>query len=191
MMARLSGLDQYLDPGLTLALPGPDGAERDYVIPLPSAELGLWCRRIAESAGEVSAASTERELREATDRARARVEALPKLPGDLSFEERLLGDAHPRMLADRVPDPYVQFAAQTVYVWIIGGEEAAERWWTSGGRPPAPGPVPNRADRRAARGGTSTAAADATREPASTSGTTSRRRSGRRRQGGKSPGQRS
>lgn len=188
-MARLSGLDQYLDPRLTLALPGPDEVERDYVIPLPSSELGLWCRRIAEVAGNISATATAAELREAGERARARVESLPKLPGDASFDERLLGHALKQMMADGVPDPYVQFAAQVVYVWIIAGEEGAERFWKAGGRPPAEGPVPNRADRRATRhGGTSTAEAAATRKAASGSGTKSRRRAGQRRKGTASPG---
>ncbi|WP_425413414.1 DUF7426 family protein [Micromonospora pallida] len=27
----------------------------------------------------------------------------------------------------------------TAYLWIIAGEEAAQRYWTSGGRPEAPG----------------------------------------------------
>lgn len=172
-MARLANLDQYLDPRLILALPGPDEVERDYAIPLPDSVLGLWCRRIAETAGEVNSASTDEELREAA----ARAEELPSLPGDLSFEEQLLGSAYAQMLADRVPDPYVQFAAKVVYVWIITGEEGAERFWKAGGRPPAPGPG-NRAERRAATRTNSTAPAAGIPRQGSSSGTTSRGRSG-------------
>lgn len=189
-MARFDEIDQYLNPGLELTVRG-----KVYTVPLPSAALGLWCRRMAQSAGEVTAATSDEELRAAGERAVARAKNLPTLPGgkDVTFEERMLGDTYAEMIADDVPDPYVLFCAQTAYIWIIGGEVAAERYWTSGGRPEARGPVPNRADRRrAARAGaTSTAAADATPSPASTSGTTSRRPSGQRRRGSRSRGRRS
>lgn len=186
-MARFDDLDQYLNPGLELTVRG-----KVYTVPLPSAALGLWCRRMAQSAGEVTAATSDEELRAAGERAVARAKTLPPLPGeDLTFEERMLGDTYAEMLADEVPDPYVLFCAQTVYIWIIGGEAAAEKFWTSGGRPEAAGPG-NRAQRRAARrGGTSTAEAATTPPPASTSGTTSHRQSGRQRKGGRSPGRRS
>lgn len=191
-MARFGDLDQYLDPHLTLAFKGRDGVERDYLIPLPSAELGLWCRRIAETAGEVTAASTDEELREAADRAAKRVEGLPALDRDKSFEEQLLGDAFPAMIRDGVADPYVMFAAKTVYVWIIAGEEGAERWWRAGGRPEGVSPA-NRQERRAQRrtGGNRTAEAGVTSALASTSGTTSPTSSGRRRRGRRSRGRKS
>lgn len=183
-MPRFDDLDRYFDPGLTLTVRG-----KEYVLPLPSAELGLWCRRIAEAAGAVNEASTPEEM----DAAVARVHALPTLPGDLTLPERTLGDVYQLMVADGVPDPYIIFCGNTAYVWIIGGEQSAEAYWTSGGRPEALGPG-NRAQRRAARaGGTSTAAAAATRPQGSTSGTSTRKRSrsrGRGR-GHRSPGGRS
>lgn len=191
-MARFGNLDQYLDPHLTLALKGKDGQERDYLIPLPSAELGLWCRRIAQTAGEVTAASSDEELRQAGDRAAARAKDLPVLDGDLSFDERLLGSAYPQMITDGVADPYVMFAAKTVYVWIIAGEEGAERWWRAGGRPEAPSPA-NRQERRALQrtGGSRTAEAGGTNAPRSTSGTTSPTSSSKSRRGRRSRGRRS
>ncbi|MET0492920.1 MAG: hypothetical protein ABW000_07280 [Actinoplanes sp.] len=181
-MATFSDLDAYFSPGLTLTVLGGE-----YTLPLPSAELGLWCRRIAQSAGEVSAASTDEELEEATGRAAARVEALPVLADDLTFEQRLLGPAYERMLADKVPDPYIQFCAQTAYIWIIAGEDAAARYWTSGGHPEKAAGPNNRAGRRAAAK-TSTGAANVTPSPVSTSGTSSRRKSRRSGRGGRTPG---
>jgi hypothetical protein len=177
MATTLTDLDRYFSPGLTLTVLG-----REYTVPLASAELGLWCRRLAQITGELHAASTEAEMQAVVDR----IEALPQLPGgdDLSLPERVLGDAYERMVNDQVPDPYIQFCAQTAYIWIIGGEEAAERFWTSGGRPEGWGPA-NRRERRAAhrQGGssttTSTAAASTTPSPGSGNGTSSRK-SGRR-----------
>ena len=172
MATKLHDLDEYFKPGLTLTVRG-----KEYTVPLPSAELGLWCRRVAAAAGELHAASTEQEIQAVIDH----INSLPELPGGrgATLPERVLGDAYQQMVADGVPDPYIQFCAQTAYVWIIGGEEAAARYWTSGGRPEAWSPTLNRAQRRATAraGGTSTGAAAATRSRASTSGTTSRTRS--------------
>lgn len=173
MGARLDDLDAYWSPGLTLTVKG-----REYTLPLPSAELGLWCRRLAEVTGEVHNASSEQEIQAAV----ARIEALPQLPGDLSLPERVLGDVYQQMAADQVPDPHIQFCGQTGYIWIIGGEDAAERYWTSGGRPEAQRPT-NRQERRAQTGGNRTAGDGKTPPPASTSGTTSLPPPGRRNRG--------
>lgn len=169
MGRKFGDLDEYWSPGLTLTVCG-----REYVLPLPSGELGLWCRRVAAVAGEVNAASTEQEIAAAV----AAVEEIPELPGRLTLHERVLGNVYQMMLRDEVPDPYIQFCGQTGYIWIIGGEEAAERYWTSGGRPEAMRPA-NRQTRRAQTraGKTSTAAAAGTRSRASTSGTKSPRKS--------------
>ncbi|MFG2059664.1 hypothetical protein ACGFI9_37200 [Micromonospora sp. NPDC048930] len=180
MGAKLGDLDEYWSPGLTLTVKG-----KEYTVPLASAELGLWCRRIAQITGDIHGASTEAEMQAAV----ARIEALPDLPGDLSLEERVLGPVYQQMVDDKVEDPYIQFSGQTGYIWIIAGEEAAERYWTSGGRPEAWGPVPNRADRRAGR--TSTGAAGTTKPQASTSGTTSPTRSSGRGRARGSRGRRS
>lgn len=169
MGARFGDLDEYWSPGLTLTVKG-----REYVVPLASAELGLWCRRLAQVTGDVHTASTEAEMQAAVDR----IEALPELPGgpDVSLPERVLGPVYQQMANDQIPDAYIQFAGQTAYLWIIGGEDAAARYWTSGGRPEAPGPG-NRAQRRAKTPTPSTAVASGTRPPASTSGTSTRQRS--------------
>lgn len=169
MGRKFGDLDEYWSPGLTLTVRG-----REYVLPLPSGELGLWCRRVASVAGEVNAASTEDEVAAAV----AAIDEIPELPGKLTLHERVLGDVYQQMLDDEVPDPYIVFCGQTAYVWILAGEERAEAFWTSGGRPEAMRPA-NRQERRAQTraGKTSTAAAAATKSRASTSGTRSPRTS--------------
>lgn len=169
MGAKLGDLESYFDPGLTLTVLG-----REYVVPLPSAELGLWCRLVAQAAGEVHAASTEQEMVAAVER----IDGLPELPGgkDVSLPERVLGGVYPQMVKNKVPDPFIQFCGATAYVWILAGEEAAERYWYSGGRPEAWGPV-NRQERRAATKKTRTAAGSVTKPRASTSGTKSPKKS--------------
>lgn len=169
MAGKFGDLDQYWQPGLTLTV-----RDKEYVLPLPSAELGLWCRRVASVAGEVSAAGSAEEVQAAVDA----VDALPELPGGkgITLHERVLGDAYQQMVADQVPDPYIQYCGATAYLWILAGEEAAQRYWTSGGRPEAPGPA-NRQERRASGQKTRTGGAAETPLPASTSGTTTRPRS--------------
>ncbi|GAA1395142.1 hypothetical protein ACFQZ4_24185 [Catellatospora coxensis] len=188
MGVRFADLDEYYSPGLELPVRGTV-----YTVPLPSGELGLWCRRIAQTAGEVGSADTPEEMEAAAERARERVAALPPLPGgEKPFDELMLGGAYAEMLKNAVPDPYIQFCAQTAYWWIVGGEEAARRYWESGGRPEARGPG-NRAQRRAARraaGGTSTAEAAETPSAASSSGTSTPSRSSGRSRGRRSRGRR-
>jgi len=187
MASKFSDLDEYFSPGLTLTVRG-----KEYTLPLPSGELGLWCRRLATLTGEIHAASSEEEIQAAVDA----IESLPELPGGkhVSLPERVLGDVYGQMLADRLEDPYIQFCGQTAYIWIIAGEDAAKRYWESGGRPEAVSPA-NRQARRAqhrkaaSSPTTSTAAANTTRSPGSGTGTSSRR-SGRRR-GSRSRGRKS
>lgn len=188
MPTTLHDLDQYFEPGLTLTVQG-----HQYTVPLPSAELGLWCQRVATAAGAINAASSDAEIQAAV----AQVEKLPELDGDLTLAQRMLGPAYDQMVAARVPHPYLEFCGATAYVWTVAGEEAAERFWIAGGRPEALRPTPNnRAERRAAQqrktGGTRTAAETATPKAGSTSGTTSPPTSPssgkRKRRGGRSRG---
>jgi hypothetical protein len=183
MGTELGELSEYFSPGLTLTVLG-----REYVVPLPSAELGLWCRMLAQATGEIHAASTPEEI----EAALRRVQDLPELPGtkDQTFAQRMLREAYEQMLAGKVPDPYIEFCARTAYIWLIADEETAERYWKSGGNPEALRPAMNRAERRAAArtGGSRTDAATETRPRASTNGTNSQRRSPRRETRNGSPG---
>lgn len=182
-MPQFDGLTGYFDPGLILAgVPGRDKVERSYPIPLASAELGLWCRLVAQTTGTISEDSTEEELREAA----AAIEALPDLPGGkhLTLSQRMLGSAYAAMVADGVADPYIEYCGITAYFYVLGGEQAASRWWRSGGRPEALSPAANRAQRRAAKkapakatGGSRTAGATATPSRGNSSGTKSPRKS--------------
>ncbi len=166
-MERFTELEEHFQPGLELTVKG-----RQYVVPLASAELGLWCRLIAKITGQITAASTDGEMRAAAEG----IESLPSLPGDSgeTLAQRTLGAAYGQMTADRVPDPYIEYCGITAYMWIVGGEEAARRWWYSGGNPESAARG-NRAERRT--GGNSTAGAAKTNRAGYTSGTNSRRRS--------------
>lgn len=179
-MTKFGDVTQYFDPGLELTVKG-----KDYKIPLPSAELGLWCRTMM-AVNEITDESTDEQLQAAANQ----VAKLPPLPGPKTMPEHLLGSAHAEMVADGVEDPYIEFCAMTAFFWIIGGEDAARRYWVSGGRPEARGPG-NRASRRAAARKTATAAATATPQRASSSGTSSPTRSGRNGRRGGSRGRRS
>jgi hypothetical protein len=174
-VAKLSGLGNYFNPGLELGgVPGRDDVERDYVVPLASAELGLWCQMVAEVSGRIHAASTPDEIKDVVDRIE---NDLPDLDGGpLTMAQRTLGKAYDQMVADGVSHAHIQYCGATAYAWIVGGEEAAERYWTSGGRLGEAARPANRQERRAV-GQTSTAAANGTNTPASTSGTRSPNRS--------------
>lgn len=180
MGLKLAELDEYFDPGMELTVLGVE-----YVVPPVSAAIGLWCRRISSHAGAdvPDEDTTGDELVEASKRVRAVAQETPAPPGinpATPFEVILLGTALDEMVANDVPDPYVQFCAQTHFWRILGGDKAAERYWTSGGNPQPAGPA-NRQERRAvakakprkASGSrtTGTAAARTTRSRASGTGT--------------------
>lgn len=195
MGLKLTELDEYLDPSMSLTVLG-----REYQVQPVSGEMGLWCRRLAVRAGaEVTDESTGDDLAEATERVLGEADALPPPPGDpaSTFEERLLADAMHAMIADQVPDPYIQFCAQTAYWRVLGGDRAAELYWTSGGNPQRSGPA-NRQERRAAAkraasgsGTMRTGAARTTRSRASGTGTSTPSTSGKSRPAKPSRGTRS
>lgn len=185
MGTRFGDLDRYYDPGLILTVKG-----RDYLIPLASAEVGLWCRRLVPATTRLHQASTDEQARRAVEE----IEALPVPPGldGLTLPELLLGNAYRQMTADGVEDAYIQYCGVTALMYVLGGEDLARRWWESGGRPEAVGPG-NRAERRARRkGGSSptTNTEEGIMTPSRDSGTgMNSRRNGHR--GSKSTGRRS
>jgi len=168
MATELGELGDFLDPGLALKING-----KRYVVPLPSAEVGLWCQLTIEAAGTIKASDSKEEIAAAV----ARVNAMPQSKDKVTLAQRLLGPVHAEMLADQAPHHLVQFAGEIAWVWIIGGEEAAERYYRAGGRPEAMRPT-NRQERRAApkkaAGGSRTGAGAKTPSAASGSGTRSR-----------------
>lgn len=178
MPTLLTDLDEYFSPGLVLTVLG-----KRYTVPLPCAELGLWCQRIAQAGGAIQAADSPAEVQAAVDR----VNKLPELDGDLSLAQRVLGSVYDELVADKVPHPYVEYCGATAFAWIVAGEDAAARYWASGGRPEAGSPA-NRKERRAATQKTSTGGVSETSSRASTSGTSSRTRSAKRGAGRRSRG---
>ncbi|BAL85463.1 hypothetical protein AMIS_2430 [Actinoplanes missouriensis 431] len=187
-MAKLSGLREYFNPELTLAVPDRHGVEREYVIPPASAELGLWCQMLAEVTGRLRTATAPEELQEVFDSIENELPQLGK--GIRTLEQRTLSTAYDLMVADGVLHEHIKFCGRVAYLWIVRDEDEAERYWKSGGRPgEAPGPA-NRAERRAA-GRTNTAAAAETPKPGSSSTTRSRNGSSRNRRARGGRGQRS
>ncbi|MBN1172128.1 MAG: hypothetical protein JXA67_08130 [Micromonosporaceae bacterium] len=181
-MKRLADLDAFLagdEPGLELIIGG-----RVYTVPPPDAATGLWCQRVTVAAGHLRAAATEAEASAAA----ARIDQIADLDGDLTLPERVLGPAHAAMVAGGVDHARLRIAAMTALLWIVSGDEAAEAYWTSGGRPEALRPADNRAERRAS---SSTGGAATTKPLASTSGTKPPNTSGGKKRGRRSRGRRS
>ncbi|WP_439676002.1 DUF7426 family protein [Embleya sp. MST-111070] len=136
-------------------LPLPIG-DRVYVVPAPSAEIGLRTQALIHAAAVAADGGRidEEVLGDAAER-------------DLYRE--VLGTAHDEMLAAGVKWPALKHAAITAMVWIAQDRAAAEIYWNSGGDPNRA--APNRAARRANPSG----AASKTRSRGSTSGTSTRK----------------
>lgn len=174
-MRDLGSLDDYLVgellPGLRLSVLG-----REYTVdPVPAA-VGLWCQRLV--------GASDRIRRAADDRERTRLEAerdriIESIPDGLTYSEWLIGKhLHQALVDDGVDGHRIAIITSTVMIWVTAGDDAAERFWRSGGRPEPQGPK-NRAQRRETRSG-NTGAASTTSTPASGSGTTSRRKHSQR-----------
>ncbi len=161
MTDNFGALDALLDSGLKFTLRG-----KAYTIQPVDGLTGLWCQRLAEVAGGVHTAETDEEMAAAV----ARVEALPKLEGELTLVERMLGDLYNELIADGVHHEAIKVLGKAAYIWVIADAEKAKRFLDAGGRPESL--APNRAARRQSR---ATAGAKSTRKPASTSTTKSRK----------------
>ncbi|MFD7508119.1 hypothetical protein ACFV5N_02045 [Streptomyces sp. NPDC059853] len=144
-------LDDFLDESITLPIGG-----RTYVIPAPSAEVGLRVQAMVQAAAI------------AADGGRVRDQVLDDSAEHDHYRD-VLGTAYEQMLDDGVNWPALKHAALTAMVWITQDRATAERFWASGGDPKAG--APNRAARRQQdrSGGAST-----TRSAGSTSGTSGR-----------------
>lgn len=162
MTTRFGELNEFFDPGLEFTIAG-----KPYRIDPPSAEVGVWCHRVAIVAGGVNRAKTDAEIAAAVERVQALPDELPE--GKDTVEQVVLGDTYDRLVADGVDHARIRFLFQVAMTWVVHGEDMAAELWNTGGRPEAQ--APNRADRRASR---STGVAGSTRRRGSTSGTTSR-----------------
>ncbi len=162
MSTDFGALDALFSPGIDFTLKGTK-----YTIEPPSAQVGLWCERVAQVAGGVRAAETEDDMAAAV----ARIEALPTLDdGELTMAQRVLGDLYTRLVDDGINHAWIKLIANAAFFWIVIDEDAARRYIEAGGRPEAM--APNRAARRQSP---ATGGAAKTRKPASSSGTRSRK----------------
>ncbi len=177
MGLNLGDLDQYLDDTFTLTVRGVE-----YEVQAASAELGLWCRALAARVGGELVDGAE--MVAAGERAAEEAEQIPPPPGvdkNTPFEEVILGaETVAQMVDNKVRDTELRICATTAYYRILGGDEAARRYWEAGGDPNRLSPT-NRQERRAAAKAkprkasgsrtTGTAAARTTRTRASGTGT--------------------
>lgn len=170
-------LNEFFDPGLRLPIGG-----KKYQIPPIDAETGLYCQALVDAGLAEAQGSTPSE---------ADTAKLDDL-AERDLYRDLLGPAYDQMIRDGVSWPALQHAAQTALIHFTAGEEAAEEFWLSGGKPQPRQP----GDHKAAGGQTrqrssrSTGAASTTRQRASTSGTTSRSGSSRATSASKGKGSR-
>jgi hypothetical protein len=179
MALELEAIDRVFDPALVLPIGG-----KPYRVEDSSALLGLYCQRVMAAGIQVAQAAMLGDGDDA--RATAALQgmtALPPPPGvdpDTPLHVAVLGDTHQRMLDDGVSSRWIQHAGMTTIIWLASGDQAAQEYWGSAGRPELL--APNRKDRRAAAS-SSTAAASGTPGRGSTSGTNSRTGSSRSRRG--------
>lgn len=87
------------------------------------------------------------------------------------FARDCLGAAYDQMLADDLPHPVIELAVSTAFLCWTAGKAAAEAWWESGGKAPAPSTSGRRTATPTLRAGANT-----TRKRASRSGTTRKKR---------------
>ncbi|MBM0275321.1 DUF7426 family protein [Micromonospora tarensis] len=185
MALQLGQIDQVFDPALVLPIGG-----KEYRVEDVPALLGLYCQRVWASGVAVAQAVRVGEDGDtaAAQRAVDGINRIPLPPGvdeGTPLHVAVLGDTYQRMLDDGVSGRWIQHAGMTTIAWLAAGDEVAEMYWASAGRPEAP--APNREQRRRGGASSSTGAANKTRSPASTSGTSSRRR-GNRGRGSRSGG---
>lgn len=175
-------LDNFFHGGLELPIGG-----KTYSISSPDFHTGLQVQRLLELGAKQSRLIAKRRTLEAKRQAGEAINEADEITAaeeltsaevaslqmdddsELEYYARLLGPAHTEMVNDGVSLDRIKHAGVTTSLWIGIGLEAAERYWASAGKPPAP-PEPNRAAKRAA----SKAAGSTTRRPASTSGTRAR-----------------
>lgn len=143
-------LDEFFDDSLRLPIGG-----KEYVVPSPNAETGLWCQGMLAAGVAVHAGRQPEGIAELDDEQ------------ENNLYQRVLGPVWGELQADGVPWTRIRHAGITAFLWAAGNEDLASAFWESGGRGEAP--APNRKARRTA----STASATSTRSRGSTNGTTS------------------
>lgn len=171
-------LSEFFDDQLHLPIAGVV-----YDIPSPDHELGLWVTALVSAGMSIEQGMDPREAgNRDIPQLRFEGDEYDDQSDEAKLYQRLLGDAYGKMRADQVSWPKIKFVAEVVMLWIVAGEEAAERHW-NGGRASSPKAIAeaiqpaNRAQRRASPRGTvstPTGGASTTGRPGSTTGTTFR-----------------
>ncbi len=95
-------------------------------------------------------------------------------PEGRDFARDCLGAAYDQMLADGIPQPVMELAIATAFLAWTAGKAAAEAYWDTGGKPPAPTATSRTGRPTETR--TRPAAASTTRKRGSRSGTKKRKR---------------
>ncbi|MEV6033565.1 hypothetical protein AB0L65_20590 [Nonomuraea sp. NPDC052116] len=138
-MAGFKDLDSFFDPTLKLPVGG-----KTYVIPPPSAEVGLLCQRLMHASMAVQAGQDVDE-----DGLNQLAETVLDDDQEKDLYQRILGPAWDELLADQVVWPKIQHIGQTALIWVAAGLEAAGKHWESG--PTGEAEAPARTEASAAR----------------------------------------
>src|SRR4051812_14586508 len=105
-MAKFKDLDEFFDDGLSLPVGG-----KTYRIPAPSAQVGLYCQKLAEAATQ---AADGKDVSEADlDDAR-----------EADLYVKVLGPVYDELIADKVSWPKIKHVAVTTFLWIVGNDVA-------------------------------------------------------------------
>ncbi|MEV6154914.1 hypothetical protein AB0L53_31695 [Nonomuraea sp. NPDC052129] len=139
MAAAFKDLDSFFDPTLKLPVGG-----KTYVVPPPSAEVGLLCQRLMQAsiAAQAGQAVDEDGLNELA-------EVVLNDEQEKDLYQTILGAAWDELLADKVAWPKVQHVGQTALIWVAAGLEAAAKHWESG--PMGEAEAPTRTEASAAK----------------------------------------
>ncbi|MEU1883432.1 hypothetical protein ABZ470_39515 [Streptosporangium sp. NPDC020072] len=128
-MAKFKDLDDFFDDSLPLPVGG-----KTYRIPPPSAEVGLYCQRLAEAG---VAAASGKDVSEANlDDA-----------NELELYGKVLGPVYDQLVADGVSWPRIKHVAVTAFLWIVGNDDAAAAFWEQGPEAAAPAKTVRKAGR--------------------------------------------
>jgi hypothetical protein len=112
----LQDLDELIDPVLRLPIHG-----KTYEVRSPSAELGIKLERLFQSAIAQSAGVSASDISDI------------KLSDDeeRNLYKQLLGPVWDEMVVDDLPWVYVKHVGVTALLWVAGGLDAAEAYWST------------------------------------------------------------
>ena len=122
MAAAFKDLDEFFDPTLKLPVGG-----KMYVVPPPSAEVGLLCQRLMQASIAAQAGQTVDE-----DGLNELAQLVLDDEQEKDLYQTILGSVWEELLANKVSWPAIQHVGQTALIWVAAGLEAAAKHWESG-----------------------------------------------------------